>query len=151
MGRPRKQPEQLSRPRDARRHAESDAKVLEVDLSATPEKMRPLPGAKARHARTRRWWKSAASSPQATLFVETDWLVMERLADLYDAFFAGALTLGAEIRLCEAKLGFTPEDRLRLRWKLSELRRDEERQGEEEGSSGPAVDPRLKLMKGGAA
>lgn len=80
--------------------------------------------------------------------METDWLVLERLADLYDAWFGGNLSVGSEIRLCEAKLGFTPEDRLRLRWRLSAAKGDEGESLDESAdvSSGPPEDPRLRLV-----
>jgi hypothetical protein len=91
-------------------------------------------------------------SPQAGLFLETDWLVMERLADLYDAFFGGATAVASEIRLCEAKLGFTPEDRQRLRWRLAQAKDEPGAEsGEAQMAGGPTVDPRLRFVKGGAA
>lgn len=138
-------------PKDPEKRNRRNAEVpmTELDASAAPAKLRALPSSRRRHPRTRRWWKVAAMSPQAALFLETDWLVMERLADLYDAFFGGAASVASEIRLCEAKLGFTAEDRLRLRWRLSEAKRQEEREEEPSVRRGPKSDPRLGVVDGG--
>lgn len=144
-------------PKEAAKRARRNADPVEsTDLreSSSPAKVRPLPGASKRNPRTRRWWKVAARSPQAGQFLETDWLVMERLADLYDVFFTGEMKVASEIRLCEAKLGFTPEDRLRLRWQWRSDG-DEDPLGDERGSQGRSSsrrsgrDPRLTAIDGG--
>lgn len=149
-----KPPAKRSRARDAQRAGEP----AQTDLQATPSpvKVRPLPGASKRNPRTRRWWKVAARSPQAGQFLETDWLVMERLADLYDVFFTGEMKVASEIRLCEAKLGFTPEDRLRLRWQWrsegdGETADDERGPQARSSSRRSGRDPRLTAIDGGRA
>jgi hypothetical protein len=87
----------------------------------SPATARELPAANTYSERTRRWWATWASSPQASKFHETDWQRLEMLAPLVDLYFGNPdRQLMAEIRQNEAKLGATPEDRERLRWKIEE-------------------------------
>lgn len=67
-------------------------------------------------AGTREWWEAWVSSPMARAFLATDWHALRRIAILIDRFHRTPTTaLAAEIRLQEAKLGATIDDRLRLR------------------------------------
>src|SRR4051794_19794756 len=78
-----------------------------------------LPGASDYSAATRRWYTTWAQSPQASQFTDTDWMRLHMLAPLVEQFFrAPTKEVMAEIRLNEAKLGATPEDRQRLHWKV---------------------------------
>lgn len=143
-------------PKDPEKRERRNATLPMTDLAATaPPAARPLPRARQHHPRTRRWWKLAAAAPQAAQFLETDWLVMERLADLYDAFFEGSTSVASEIRLCEAKLGFTPEDRQRLRWQWrsagDEPPASAASDGPSRSSSRGRKDPRLTAIEGGKA
>lgn len=123
---------------------------VELSTEDAPRRARPLPGASKLTAATRRRWRMWATSPQAALFLETDWLVLERLAKLWDAFERGDLAVASEIRLTEAKLGATTEDRLRLRWRLAEQKSGEEReQPTQRKSSRGRRDPRLSLVEDG--
>lgn len=84
---------------------------------------------------TRRWYDTWATSPQAAGFGSTDWSRVQMLASLVDAYWREVakdepsstvmVRLLGEIRLNEAKLGATVEDRNRLRWKLPEAHDDE--------------------------
>lgn len=79
----------------------------------------PLPDAEAYSERTRQWYETWVASPQAAAFTVTDWQRLAMLAPLVEAYFAApSRNLFAEIRLNESKLGATPEDRLRLSWRL---------------------------------
>jgi hypothetical protein len=52
-------------------------------------------------------------------FIATDWGRLRMLLEIVDLFYREpSKELLGEIRLNEAKLGGTPEDRQRLRWKL---------------------------------
>jgi hypothetical protein len=88
-------------------------------LVGAPTEAPPLPDAETYSERTRAWYATWATSPQAANFAATDWQRLAMLAPLVDAYFAKPErnTL-AEIRINESKLGATPEDRLRLAWRL---------------------------------
>lgn len=137
-------------PKDPEKRERRNAEVpmTELDPASAPTKARALPGASKFTAATRRRWRIWATSPQAAHFLETDWLVLERLAVLWDAFERGNHTVANEIRLVEAKLGGTPEDRLRLRWRLSQNRDAEEKNDRPARVAREHGDPRLKLVGG---
>ncbi len=61
------------------------------------------------------WWDIWRTSPQASLFTETDWSFLLDTAILHGEFWSGNRSLAAELRLRVAKFGATPEDRARLR------------------------------------
>src|SRR5262245_8881116 len=118
-------------------------------LDGSPAKAPPMPRGKWRAA-TRRWWKVWSESPQAKLFLSTDWERLEMLLPIVDAYFRGDLKLLAEIRLNEAKLGGTAEDRLRLRWRLREAKSEEEAEEKRSARRKRRRDPRLKVIEGGS-
>lgn len=64
---------------------------------------------------TRDWWAMLEFHPLAGEFTEMDWSYLLDTARIHAAFWAGAMSQAAELRLREAKYGFTPEDRARLR------------------------------------
>lgn len=64
---------------------------------------------------TQDWWTMLAHHPLAAEFIETDWSYLMVTARIHAEFWMGKLSLAAELRLREAKYGFTPEDRARLR------------------------------------
>jgi hypothetical protein len=143
----------------ARRNREEPETRLTKQKSAAKAKTPALPGSKGFLAATRAWYATWASSPQASQFIETDWLRLHMTARLVDLFYRSefpseAKQLMSEIRLNEAKLGGTPEDRLRLRWRLGEAERAAEL--EQRKSASPTQkprrrgDPRLKLVQGGS-
>lgn len=112
----------------------------------------PLPRRSKYLKVTRDWYDGWARSPQASGFGGTDWARLHMLAPLVDAYWrqprANLLT---EIRLNEAKLGATVEDRQRLRWKLpgpdlsAEKAPAKPARPKRRRSSGPR-DPRLRSV-----
>lgn len=66
-------------------------------------------------AATRDWWAMLEFHPLAGEFTEMDWSYLLDTARIHAAFWAGSMSQAAELRLREAKYGFTPEDRARLR------------------------------------
>lgn len=71
-------------------------------------------------AATRGWWAMLAHHPLAGEFTDLDWSYLLDTARLHAEFWLGATKLAAELRLREAKYGFTPEDRLRLRLQFAQ-------------------------------
>lgn len=125
--------------------------VVELERDkVTPQK---LPNRARCHPATRDWWDDWAGSAQAKQFTVTDWRRLKMLALIVDLYHLNpSKDLLAEIRLNEAKLGATPEDRLRLRWKVRDVEgraakiRDPE---EQKKPSRARKDPRLTLISGG--
>ena len=66
-------------------------------------------------AATRDWWSMLDSHPLAPEFTEMDWSYLLDTALIHASFWKGSLDRAAELRLREAKYGFTPDDRARLR------------------------------------
>jgi len=143
------------RPVDPEKRLSKAATVPMTELESSPTgEPPPLPGAAGFLEETRRWYETWAGSPQASQFLATDWQRLHMVARLVDLFFREPSSrMLAEIRLNEQKLGGTPEDRLRLRWRLSEAEREDERAGKPAVKSRPASrsrrDPRLALVEGG--
>jgi hypothetical protein len=70
-------------------------------------------------AETCGWWDVWANSEQAGHFTATSWQRLRMLLPLVDAYWREpSRHLLAEIRQNESKLGATPEDLMRLRWKI---------------------------------
>jgi hypothetical protein len=143
------------KPKEAEKRARRNAPAFpEVELPAGAAIAAPkLPNARRFLAATRAWYATWASSPQAAQFTATDWQRLHMLAHLVDAYHREPCARDlAEIRLNEAKLGATAEDRLRLRWRLAEQKGAEERDERAAAStkrpSRRRGDPRLKLVKG---
>ena len=76
---------------------------------------------------TREWWDALDLHPLAGEFIKTDWSYLLDTARLHAAFWQGDLKLAGELRLREAKYGFTPEDRLRLRIQFAQADEGEDR------------------------
>ena len=68
--------------------------------------------------RTRRWWETWRTSPQAKSLTETDWDFLLDTALLHARLWAGDGKVAGELRLRVAKFGATPEDRARLRMQI---------------------------------
>lgn len=64
---------------------------------------------------TRGWWAMLDFHPLKGEFTEMDWSYLLDTALIHASFWKGSLDRAAELRLREAKYGFTPEDRARLR------------------------------------
>lgn len=144
-------------PKEPEKRERRNATPEETTLVAGSKVKAPaLPGSRKLLPATRTWYRTWCQSPQAAQFLSTDWQRLHMLAELVDAFFRTdeAKTkreMMAEIRLQEAKLGATPEDRLRLRWRFREAEEGEERAERSQPkkrSSRRRGDPRLKLVEG---
>lgn len=66
-------------------------------------------------AATRDWWGMLDVHPLVGEFTEMDWSYLLDTALFHASFWKGNLEAGKEVRLREAKYGFTPDDRARLR------------------------------------
>jgi hypothetical protein len=67
------------------------------------------------------WWETWVGSEQGEHFTATSWMRLTMLVPIVDLYFANpSKDLLAEIRQNESKLGATPEDLMRLRWKIEE-------------------------------
>jgi hypothetical protein len=103
------------KPHRVRSRAEKPTKTLIVaDSTSAP----PMP-AGAWLPQTREWWGVWVGSEQAAHFTATSWQRLTMLVPLVDLYWRepSRNTL-AEIRMNESKLGATPEDLQRLRWKI---------------------------------
>jgi hypothetical protein len=70
---------------------------------------------------TRRWWAHLRQSPQGSVLTALDWDYALDVALLHHGFWSSdGADHAAELRLRQAKLGCTPEDRARLRWAIGE-------------------------------
>lgn len=70
---------------------------------------------------TLQWWEAWKTSPQATIFSQSDWNSLLSTAFVADMFFrTRKVTYAAELRMREAVFGATPMDRLRLRMAWNE-------------------------------
>lgn len=67
------------------------------------------------------WWRMLGAHPLVGEFTSLDWSYLLETARLHAAFWMGKIDLASELRLREAKYGFTPEDRLRLRWQVASV------------------------------
>lgn len=76
-------------------------------------------------AATREWWDTWRRSPQAQMFVATDWSFLLDTAMLHAEYWLGDRSLAAELRLRMAKFGTTPEDRMRLRLSIKDTPADQ--------------------------
>jgi hypothetical protein len=144
------------KPKPAEKRARQNAPTFpttELERPASAAAPR-LPGSGGFVKATRAWYRVWCRAPQASQFLSTDWLRLHMTARLVDEFYRSSEPLVmrgllAEIRLNEQKLGGTPEDRLRLRWRLRETEEEEEER-EERASHRPSrrrADPRLKLVR----
>lgn len=69
------------------------------------------------HPMTKKWWAALRRSPQANLMTTSmDWQFMLDTALMHHRMWTtGNFDLAAELRQRQAKFGFTPEDRIRMR------------------------------------
>ncbi len=155
-------------PADPAKRKGNDRTFAMTELGAPPAKTPALPklavfdeNGKKRfiehRQETKRWYKKWCESPMASMFTDVEWERLHMLAPVVDgvwrAFADGApdkaAKMMAELRLQEQKLGATPEDRMRLRWKIGEPDTDET--PTRETSRSRHADPRagLKLVEGG--
>lgn len=91
----------------------------------------PYPPLEGRHEpETEAWYETWATSPQAAVFLSTDWQRLQVLAYLYDDLYEPTMNdkggrqtsltaLVSEIRQNEARLGATVSDRLAMYMKVA--------------------------------
>ncbi|MGW5773098.1 phage terminase small subunit [Streptomyces longwoodensis] len=111
-----------------RRNKHEHAQTLS---SSTTEGRALPPGLGIKTAGARRFWKTWATSPQATQWLETDWAELEITAKLVDSFYQGDTKVAGEIRQRVSKWGATTEDRARLRMSVED---------QDPGEAGTAAD-----------
>jgi hypothetical protein len=136
---------------DDKRARRNKPEIETTELAGDKGKRPALPGRRGLLPQTRRWWDTWAGSPQAEQFLATDWQRLIFLIPVVEAYFKGDLGSLTEIRLNEAKLGGTPEDRLRLRWRMRDADQEAERGEKKAAKPKRRGDPRLKLVEGGSA
>lgn len=76
-------------------------------------------------AATRDWWSMLEMHPLKGEFTELDWSYLMDTARIHAAFWLGRIDAASELRLREAKYGFTPEDRARLRIQFAQAASEE--------------------------
>jgi len=105
---------------NAVRRNKVDTSHLEVE-HYVPDRLKKLAKRSTYSAATLMWWDTWAHSEQARFFSPTDWLRLQMLAPLVEAYFRrpGHNAL-AEIRQNESLLGATIVDRMRLRMRIGE-------------------------------
>ena len=103
-----------------RRRPNSAPKV--VTLTADGRRRGPqLPRDRPWHPMVRRWWTHLRQSPQSSVLSALDWDYATDVALLLDGFWrSDGADNAAELRLRQAKLGCTVEDRMRLRWRVDD-------------------------------
>lgn len=106
-------------PKDPRKRARRNAevvplRVVEVSAADKPELPALVDGALWSEP-TLVWWDMLDLHPLKAEFTELDWSYLLDTALLHNAYWRGDLKQASELRLREAKYGFTPEDRARLR------------------------------------
>ena len=69
---------------------------------------------------TRGWWAMLDAHPLKVEFTDLDWSYLLDTALLHAQYWRGQTKHAGELRLREAKYGFTPEDRLRLRLQFAQ-------------------------------
>lgn len=102
------------------------------------------------HPQTIEWWNTWRRSPQAQTFTETDWRFLIDTALMHHTMWSKARwEFAAELRLRAGKFGATPEDRLRLRLKVTEPGANEPDKPEAKPSSARARYGNLRAISGG--
>jgi len=106
------------RPKDASKRARTNKDTITPSLVTFVKGNQPrlprLPSGKW-NPRTLVWWDKWKTSPQATLFMATDWEFLLETALIHHNFWNGDMTMAGELRLRVAKFGATIEDRVKLR------------------------------------
>lgn len=78
-----------------------------------------LPEGETWHSRTKAWWLTWRTSPQAKTFTGTDWEFLIDTALMHHQMWEkGRWDFAAELRLRVAKFGATVEDRMRLKMEV---------------------------------
>ncbi|MFG3715793.1 hypothetical protein [Micromonospora sp. NPDC047730] len=108
--------EATRRRRNTPTHGET---VLPDDDEVRGPELADLTAGREFRAETVAWFETWRRSPQAAVFIATDWLRLATLAPIVDAYWrrpsAAALS---EIRMNEERLGATVVDRMRARMRV---------------------------------
>ncbi len=104
-------------PKDPRKRARRNSDPIpHTTIRFEKAEQPPLPRDVDWHPRTRAWWRIWKESPQAEIFMATDWDFLLDTALMHHAMWSKhQWTLAAEVRARVAKFGATPEDRAKLR------------------------------------
>lgn len=109
-------PDATRRRRNAPTHGET---VLPDDEEVRGPSLADLAPGREFRPETNAWFETWRRSPQAAVFIGTDWLRLATLAPIVDAYWkrpsAAALS---EIRMNEERLGATVVDRMRARMRV---------------------------------
>ena len=109
-------PKEPEKRRRGTRDGNAQAVVTADGVLRGPELPKSRPTGTPWPAPTVAWWDTYRSAPQAQLWSDTDWQSHLVTAELHAAFWGdGETKHAAELRLREARMGATYEDRLRLR------------------------------------
>jgi hypothetical protein len=117
----------LPKDQSQRRRRNADAVTTTVLPATGPDGATPeLPGGHDYDSRTLAWYETWRSSPQAAMFLPTDWQRLHMLAELVQLYWEEPKKdLLSEIRLNEAAMGGTAADRIRLRWTVADPEEDQ--------------------------
>jgi hypothetical protein len=97
------------------------ATELPVDDTLRGPELPDVLGGEEWHPQTRRWWDNWRRSPQAASMLDTDWDFLLDTALMHHTMWAKRRwEFAGELRLRVAKFGATPEDRARLRMRVTE-------------------------------
>lgn len=108
---------QHARERDTKRRISDKAAILVDDGELRGPELQELTGRAEWPEAVLRWFTGWRTSPQAAVFLGTDWTRLGMLAYLVEEYLLEAKgPLLAEIRLNEERLGATVADRQRLRF-----------------------------------
>lgn len=114
-------------PKDPEKRTRRNATVPQTEVTPDDELRGPdLPGDaldedELWHPRTLAWWDTWRRSAQAQTFQPTDWDFLLDTALMHHTMWAKKRwEFAAELRLRAGKFGATPEDRARLRLKVTE-------------------------------
>lgn len=97
------------------------SELTDDDELRGPELPDDVLGDESWHPQTLRWWNTWRTCPQAQTFLQTDWDFLLDTALMHHAMWSkGRWEFASELRLRAAKFGATPEDRQRLRMKVTD-------------------------------
>lgn len=128
--------------------------VVTIPADARAKDPPPLPDAERYSDAVRRWYQTWIETPQSSVFTSSEWQCLHMLAPLVGLYDSKpSASLHAEIRVSEAKLGATREDRIRLGWFIEG---EGSPQPDDEADEAPAVltgssrdrpDPRRRALR----
>lgn len=117
----------------------------------TPAMPKRAPSGEPWHPRVRPWWRRLWHKPQATQWDEDD-AELYRLLVIEDRLWKGEASAAelAEARQIEDRHGLNPKAMLQLRWRLGQVREDDQAEPEERRATSGRFD-HLRVVEGDAA